>query len=170
MKSCRVKDFPPEIVFLATLALLKYPVRWKCVKPNQDIQWFGCSDLHIPLKQGILGFLRSVVQGFGLFASSSNCISVVNEMTQILGTGMYVGNTLAYKIIHALPWGMGNGSCLFAHFLICRKTWRKYIQTKGIRETPFVVSVVNDGKLSLGDFYSILCKGCNLDQGSWFLL
>lgn len=74
--------------------------------------------LHIPLQQGILGFLCSVVQGFGVFASSGNCVSVVNEMTQILGTGMYVGNTQAYKIIHALPWGMGNGSCLFAHFLI----------------------------------------------------
>lgn len=48
-------------------------------------------------------------------------------------------------------------------------TWRKYIQTKGMRETPFVVSVVNDGKLSLGDFYSIPCKGCNLDQDSWQL-
>jgi len=85
-------------------------------------------------------------------------------MTQVLGTGICAGNTLACKIIHALPWGMGNGSCLFAHFLILRKTWRKYIQAKGIRETPFVVSVVNDGKLSLGDFYSIPCKGCNLDQ------
>lgn len=41
-----------------------------------------------------------------------------------------------------------------------------YIQTNGKRETPFVVSVVSDGKLSLGEFYSILCKGCNLDHDS----
>lgn len=115
-------------------------------------------------------FLCSVVQGFGVFAYSGNCISVVNEIIQILGTGMYTGNTLAYKIIHVLPWGMGNGSCLFSHLLIWRKTWRENIKTKGIREIPFVVSVVKDGKLSLGDFYSILFKGYNLDQDSWLLL
>lgn len=27
-----------------------------------------------------------------------------------------------------------------------------------------MVSVVSDGKLSLGEFYSILCKGYSLDQ------
>lgn len=84
------------------------------------------------------------MQGYSVFASSGNCISVVNEITQIVGTGTYVGNILACKVIHAFPWGMRNESCLFAHFLI----WRKYIQTKGIRETPFVVFVVSDGKLS----------------------
>lgn len=65
-------------------------------------------------------------------------------------------------------WEMG---VVYLHiFWFEERLGEKNIQTKAIRETPFVVSVVKDGKLSLGDFYSILFKGYNLDQDSWLLL
>lgn len=117
-------DEPPETVGLATMAQLKCPVRCKCMNPNWTF-----SDMSAQLRKrctsfwskGTPGFVCSVVQGFGVFASSNKCVLVVNEMTQMLRTGMREGNILAYKIIHAFPWGMGNVSCLFVHFLIWRK-------------------------------------------------
>lgn len=126
--------------------------------------------LHIPLHRAFLASSALLCKGLVHLPPVVAAFPVVNEITQILGTGIYAGNILPYRIIYALPRGGGNGSYLFAHFLAWTEIWRTYIQTDGIRETPSVVFVVSDGKLSLGEFCSILCKGWSLDQDGWLLL
>lgn len=103
-------DHPPGTVGLTMMAQQKSPVRCKYMNPKWTF-----SDMSTHLRKrctsfrskGTLGFVYSVVQGFGVFASSSNCVLVVSEMTQILRAGMREGNILAYKIIHAFSLGCG---------------------------------------------------------------